>query len=93
MEIDVAGAAAQAVEVEFLAVAGAGSGAFVCFEIFAFDSGAAAGAQGAVVLVVVLRAVGAIAEDVEVVCCERRAALEADKASAVIAACETAVGR
>jgi hypothetical protein len=91
LEVDVAGTTTKAVEVEFLGIAGPRTSAFVCLKVFAFDTFVTSSANRAVAFVVVLGAVGSVLEHVKVVCFEGEAALEADEAGAVIAACQAAV--
>lgn len=61
-------------------------------QVLALDAGMAGGTQGSIALVVVLSAVRAVVQNIEVSRLERRMTLETDKAAAVIAAGETAVG-
>ena len=87
LQVDIAGSAAETFDVEFLDVRRAGAGTFVGRQILAFNAVVAPCADRAVAFMVVLRAVWAVLEDIEVVRFEGEAASETGEAAAVVAAC------
>jgi len=88
---DLARGALEAVGMVLLTVGCAAAGALFGLEVLALDSRVAGAAQGAVQLVVVLRAVGMVVPDVKVGRLERFPALVADKAGLVVPARQAAV--